>query len=82
MASGRPVVAYLGGGAMETVIPGRTGVFFEDQMWESLADAIIRFHPEDFRPAEILAHAQEFSTERFRDRIAAYVQREYESFMS
>lgn len=65
MATGRPVVAYAAGGALETVKPGESGSFFADQEWESLADAIIRFKPETFTPNQIRAWAETFSVERF-----------------
>ncbi|RJR31320.1 glycosyltransferase family 4 protein [Candidatus Parcubacteria bacterium] len=65
MASGRPVIAYQAGGANETVIEAKTGKFFDEQTWESLADAIIRFKSEDYDPYEIKLHAEKFRTERF-----------------
>ncbi len=76
-AAGRPVIAYAAGGALETVVPRQTGVFFEEQEWESLADAIIRFRPEDFSPTAIRQHALTFDTARFRERFAAAVEREW-----
>jgi glycosyltransferase involved in cell wall biosynthesis len=42
MASGRPVVAYRGGGALETIIDRITGVFFEEQSEEELMAAVDR----------------------------------------
>lgn len=81
MASGRPVIAYRAGGATETVLPGKTGIFFEDQMWESLADAVIRFKPESYDPDTIIQHANEFSTEHFQEAISTYIHRAYESFI-
>jgi glycosyltransferase involved in cell wall biosynthesis len=45
MAAGRPVIAYDGGGARETVIPGKTGVLFPEQSWECLAHAVLKFRP-------------------------------------
>ena len=80
MASGRPVIAYLAGGAMVTVISGKTGVFFEDQMWESLADAVSRFKPEIYDSAAIVAHAKNFSTETFKKNISEYINEHYASF--
>lgn len=73
-AAGRPVIAYAIGGALETIIPGKTGVFFDDQEWESLADTIIRFKPEDYDPSAIRAHAMTFDTERFKERFSAAVE--------
>ena len=42
-AAGAPVIAYGKGGTTETVIPGRTGLFFMDQTVDSLAAAVTRF---------------------------------------
>lgn len=40
MASGRPVIAYGAGGALETVIPGKTGILFHEQSPEALSAAV------------------------------------------
>lgn len=66
MASGRPVIAYRAGGVLETVIEGKTGEFFEEQTWQSLADAVIKFNPEKYNPQEIKQHAEGFSKENFK----------------
>jgi glycosyltransferase involved in cell wall biosynthesis len=42
-AAGKPVIAFRGGGAMETVVDGQTGIFFEHQTSCSLCEAITRF---------------------------------------
>lgn len=42
-AAGKPVIAFRAGGALETVIEGETGLFFNEQTPESLADAVQRF---------------------------------------
>ncbi|MFA7286539.1 MAG: glycosyltransferase [Patescibacteria group bacterium] len=65
MAAGVPVVAYAKGGALETVVSGKTGLFFEDQDWESLAAILIRFSPAVFSSAVIRQHAEKFDTRRF-----------------
>ncbi|OGG89433.1 hypothetical protein A3E04_01675 [Candidatus Kuenenbacteria bacterium RIFCSPHIGHO2_12_FULL_42_14] len=74
MAAGRPVIAFAGGGTMETVIHGQTGEFFEEQTWESLAYRLIRFRPERYKPALIKNHASQFSTERFEQKIKDYIE--------
>ncbi|MEK7580415.1 MAG: glycosyltransferase [Patescibacteria group bacterium] len=66
MAAGRPVIAYRAGGALETVIEGKTGEFFEEQTWQSLADAVIKFDPQKYNPQEIKKHAESFSKENFK----------------
>jgi len=80
MASGRPVIAFPRGGALETVIPGVTGSFFEEQTWENLAHAIIRFSPEQFQPERIRSHALQFSTEAFKEKIRTYVEKHWNEF--
>lgn len=75
MAAGRPVIAYGRGGALETVVPGKTGVFFDEQAWEPLADALLRFRPGDYDPEAIRAWAERFSEARFAHEIRAFVDR-------
>lgn len=75
MASGRPVIAFGSGGALETVIPGKTGVFIEEQIWEDLADTVIRFDAKAWDPRAIRAHAETFSEERFEAQIREYISR-------
>jgi glycosyltransferase involved in cell wall biosynthesis len=65
MASGRPVIAYRRGGAIETVEEGLSGEFFDEQSWEELADHLIRFNDSSYDPQTIKAHAEQFSRERF-----------------
>lgn len=78
MAAGRPVIAYPAGGALETVLPGITGDFLEDQSWENLAHHIIRFDPARFDAARIRDHAARYDASVFRDKLRAYVARAYE----
>lgn len=65
MASGRPVVAFAEGGALETVVSGKTGIFFHEQTADSLAEVLKTFDSHTFSPAEIRKHAESFSRERF-----------------
>src|SRR3989344_4540961 len=78
MAAGRPVIAYAAGGAQETVIENKTGKFFEEQTWEALADTVVRFKSEIYRPAEIKAYAEKFSIERFKKEINNLIAVEYQ----
>jgi glycosyltransferase involved in cell wall biosynthesis len=65
IAHGCPVVAYGVGGATETVVPDRTGVWFAAQTTDALADAIERCAQRAFDPRFMYAHAQQFSRARF-----------------
>ena len=69
MASGRPVIAYRGGGALETVLEGRTGVFFDEQTAESLADCVRNFDAGKFDPKTCRAQAEKFDIKIFQRKI-------------
>ncbi|HET6378699.1 MAG TPA: glycosyltransferase [Methylocella sp.] len=65
MASGKPVIAYGRGGATETVIPGVTGLFFEEQTVPAIVQAVEQFEQMKFDSAAIAAHAAKFNGQRF-----------------
>jgi len=77
MASGRPVIAYRRGGATETVVGGVTGEFFDEQIWEDLADKILRFRHQDYDPIKIRQHVQQFSSEVFKQRMKEFIYKVY-----
>jgi glycosyltransferase involved in cell wall biosynthesis len=66
-ACGRPVVALGRGGALETVLPGETGVFASEATPESLAAALDGVSKLRLDPVRIRAHAERFSTTRYLD---------------
>lgn len=80
MASGRPVIAYGRGGALETVREGVTGTFFYEQTWEDLLNCVINFKPDNFSPGEIRRWAQHFDLEPFKRRLREYVEGAYREF--
>ena len=69
MAAGKPVIALGQGGATETVVDGVTGKFFEIQCWEDIADAVLKFSPDQYDPVRIREHARQFSKEKFQEKI-------------
>jgi glycosyltransferase involved in cell wall biosynthesis len=73
MAAGRPVIAYGEGGALDTIVPGVTGGFFEAQSADSLADALQTFDDRDFDPRVIRGHAEQFDRTVFAARIRQHV---------
>lgn len=75
MASGRPVIAFGRGGATETVVNNKTGVFFETQTVEALIDAVERMERLEFNPADAVSRAADFRRDVFVDRFRAYVAR-------
>ena len=68
MASGKPVIAYGRGGALETVVEGKTGVFFREQTVEALMEAVARFESMEnaFSAEEIARHAACFDITHFK----------------
>jgi len=71
MASGRPVIAYGRGGALDSVVEGSTGLFFHEQTSDALIDAVGRlehFLPNfDFRDS--IQQARRFSPDRFAEKM-------------
>ena len=76
-AAGRPTVAYRGGGALETVVEGETGAFFDKPAAESLAAALRAFDPSRFNSQALRAHAEKFAPQQFIERLRAIVERVY-----
>ena len=80
MAAGRPVIAFGEGGVTETVIPGETGVFFPEQSWEDVVDAVLHFDDHGWDSARIRDRAEQFGADRFKDRMRQYVEERHEEF--
>ena len=72
-ASGRPVIAYGAGGALETVVPGITGEFFMERTAEALAQVVSRFDDHQYDSVAIRRHAEKFDTEMFKTRLADFI---------
>ncbi|KJS12082.1 MAG: glycosyl transferase [Peptococcaceae bacterium BRH_c8a] len=79
---GRPVIAFGGGGALETVIEGQTGLFFEEQTVDSLMNAVKNFIKLEagFSPKVIVAHANHYSEKRFVLEIKEFVTQKYQEY--
>lgn len=74
-ASGRPVIAYAAGGALETIVEGKTGLFFHSQTPEALAEAVLEFERRaaDFDPAAIRRNAERFDVKNFQNKMWLFV---------
>lgn len=72
MAAGRPVIAYGRGGVLDTVVPGQTGLFFEEQSADAVATALEAFRPDDYRSSVIRARADVFDNAAFRQRLLGF----------
>lgn len=75
MSFGKPVLALRKGGALETVIEGMTGEFFDDPIPEALADGVRRLNENysNYSPFVIQKWAEKFSRDRFRQEMLKLV---------
>jgi glycosyltransferase involved in cell wall biosynthesis len=72
-AAGRPVIAFAGGGALETIIPGLNGSFFKEPTVDSLVAAMDQFEAMDWKPEAIRAHAETYDALVFHEKIHAFL---------
>jgi glycosyltransferase involved in cell wall biosynthesis len=73
MASGRPVIAFGKGGAVETVKAGATGVFFDEQSVEAISAAIRSLANLQFDSADISRHAEQFGKGQFLQKMREHI---------
>ncbi len=79
-ACGKPVIAYGKGGALETVIEGKTGLFFMQQDETSLIEAVRRYESLSFDEGIIRKHAESFGKEEFKGKLNLFIDRKYNEF--
>lgn len=77
-AAGRPVIAFAGGGARETIVEGKTGAFFYEATPEALASVVEKFDHRQYDPQAIRAHAEKFDVPTFKAEFARFVQESWQ----
>lgn len=80
MASGCPVIAFAGGGALETVKEGQTGIFFKEQTVESLEEALQYFQKKNFSADIIRKRAETFDRSVFDQKIIGFLEEKWAEF--
>ena len=75
MLCGTPVIAYWGGGYKETVIEGKTGLFFKEATVDSLVETIKKFEKIKFSSDTCKKQAEKFSKEKFIKEIQEFVEK-------
>lgn len=73
-AAGKAVIAYGQGGALETIVDGKTGVFFNEQTSESIIEAVKKFEKMKVDPEDCRKQAEKFSKEVFKRKILEFVE--------
>lgn len=79
-ACGTPVIAYKAGGALETVIEGKTGIFFNEQSPQAIISAIKKFKDYKFKKSELIKNAEKFDKKIFEDKIKKFINKKYKEF--
>jgi len=74
MAAGKPVIAFRGGGALETVVEGVTGEFFDEQEPSAIIKAVKKFDSGKYKLEACRAQAEKFSKEVFKHQIKIFVE--------
>ncbi len=73
-AAGRPTIAFAGGGALDYVVEGRTGVFFRELTPEALVTAVRGFDPESIDPRACVENAARFDVGVFKRELGRFVE--------
>jgi glycosyltransferase involved in cell wall biosynthesis len=74
-AAGRPTVAYRSGGAVETIKENVTGLFFNNQTPEDLAEALDQLEKQEWHPQTLRRHSENFGIPIFRDKLRSFLSR-------
>lgn len=73
LAAGTPVIAYKKGGALDYVVPGKTGLFFDQQTVGNLRNTLETAVKKSFDHEAIASHAEQFSVANFRKNLDAAI---------
>ena len=74
MHFGKPVISFARGGSLETVLAGKTGEFFSEPTVYSLVQALEKFNPKEYKPADCRAQAEKFSVARFKKEFTGFIE--------
>lgn len=75
MAAGKPVVAYKSGGVEETVLSGKTGIFYDELTVDSMKKAIKKLEGSKIKTQDCVSRAKVFSKDRFKKQIISFVKK-------
>lgn len=74
MACGRPVVAFGRGGALDTVVDGKTGILFKEQTVKDVKDAILKLESMEFDKQQLRKHALKFDEKEFKAKMKRFIE--------
>lgn len=73
LAAGTPVIAYQAGGALDYIVPGKNGLFFDKQTVDSLSQALKSFSDQKFNEVQVSNSAVRFSIDNFHKNIREFI---------
>ncbi len=73
MAVGTPVITLRSGGVVESIVEGKTGLFFDEPTVESLIKTIKKFEKSKIKSEDCIKQAKKFSKERFKREIKQFI---------
>lgn len=79
LASGTPVIAFKAGGALDYIVPGKNGEFFEKQSVDSLSSVLQKFDSKKYDPLTVSSSSEGFDAQVFRVKIKSFLEEKYES---
>ena len=82
MAAGKPVIALAQGGVLESIVSGKTGVFFDEPTVESLIEAIQRYKDIKIHKRDCIKQAEGFSKKRFKREMKKFVEEKWQKHKS
>jgi len=80
MSMGTPVIAYAGGGYTESVVDGKTGIFFQKPTVDSLISAIKQCNNITISSTACRTQAEKFSQERFKQQLREFVEKQWKNY--
>jgi glycosyltransferase involved in cell wall biosynthesis len=73
MAAGTPVIAFQAGGALDYVIPGKTGAFFDEQTVPAVRKALRTFDAAHYKQGVIRQFSEQFSPQIFKTKLRQFI---------
>jgi glycosyltransferase involved in cell wall biosynthesis len=72
-ASGRPVIAFRGGGTTDTIVEQETGLFFDQPVSAAVEAGILDCESRFWEPSALRRHAESYSREVFESRFLSFI---------
>lgn len=79
IASGRPVIAFKSGGALETIKENETGIFLNEQTWESLFNLLSHFDHNAWDGKKIKEQSVKYDSTNFKNSLKLFVENKYQT---